>query len=178
MSGSSAGHPSQWEWVPPELAYILPLARLAAACEADDRPFIKELLTERPDALDGFTRPDAGGWVVPVRDAVYNGSLETVAWLLGRGAKPDSRDPDGGGNDETALRAAAWDARSERWPGDPGAADLYRIIRLLIDAGADPHAPCHSGRTTPDQTMRDAYGVSLLEALAEFERQQAPGDQP
>ena len=175
MTEPSAGHPSQWEWVPPELAYILPLARLDAACEADDRPFIKELLTERPDALDGFTRPDSGGVVVPIRHAVSNGSLETVAWLLGRGAKPDARDPDAGGCDETALCAAAWLARRDWRPGDPGAVDLYRMIRLLLDAGADPHAPCQGGRTTPDRTMRDAYGVGLLESLAEFERLRAAG---
>ena len=80
-----------------------------------------------------------------------------------------------------AVTASGWSAlssaASQTWLSgelyESSRAGYFRVMRLLVDAGADPHAARNG--SSPDSGFRQVHGIGLLDALAEFERRHGPG---
>ena len=162
-----------YDFLTPEERHTIPYQRLRSALTDENSPGVaRELIEAHPGTLDGFSTKGEGHPVqcVPIEGAACNGDVEMVRWLLGRGAAADARRDD---RDGTALYGAAEQAAKAWTLDDPGVAKFFRVIRLLIDAGADPHLRCSNG--TPDELYRMYRDVGLLDALAEFERRHGPG---
>jgi ankyrin repeat protein len=87
-------------------------------------------LDDDPAALNAHNRPGA----TPLTAAVAHGRLETVRFLLGRGANPNAPDGDG-------IQPLHWVARSGR--------DDLAIARELLAAGANPLGRDGQHKSTP-----------------------------
>lgn len=89
--------------------------------------------------------------------AAFHGHWQLVQYVLERGADPRSVDPDTG---ETPLHAALSRA---------GDAAQHQVVRILLNAGADPAAATLDGRKT-GSFMRDARtrGETSLHRAAVF----------
>ena len=162
-----------YHFLTPEERHTIPYQRLDfALMDKDKSDIAREIIEAHPGTLDGFSTKGEGHPVqcVPIDFAAYGGDVEMVRWLLRRGAAADARRDD---RDGTALRGAVEQAAKAWTLDDPDVAVFFRIIRLLIDAGADPHLRCSNG--TPDELYRLYRDVGLLDALAEFERRHGPG---
>ena len=85
----------------------------------------------------------------PAMLAVREGGVETLGWLLARGASVDARDSGG----STLLHVAA-----RPWWGEKP-----ELASVLLAAGADPRAQDASGRTPYD--VADAAGFTATAAL-------------
>ena len=108
----------------------------------------------RPDTADHRGFP-------PLVEAARNGHAEVVRALLKHGARSGLQD---------ALEAAAVAGTSP--PRDPSAqtvAALKDVVRMLLAAGADPHAKGWNGRSVMDilASMPQARGSEMLAVLGE-----------
>ncbi len=163
-----------WDYVPEAEK---PLYRLIDALDRADLAAVQVVIGDYPDLL-GRTVYNGDAELIPLEYAAYDGHDEIVRWLLARGADPNLMSDAG----RTALWSAAWQVRQmwalrghlrrataewDEW------ARRFRVIRLLLDAGADLHAPCDT--FTPDGVMRAFSQVGLLEALDEYDRLRAAG---
>lgn len=119
---------------------------IEAGAEADlitwaalgDIPRLGRELDVAPEAIDAHNRPGA----TPLQAAVGHGRLETVRFLLGRGANPNA--PDGEG-----ILPLHWATRAPR--------DDLAIVRELLAAGANPRG-------------RDGHHKATPASWAEFQR--------
>ena len=84
------------------------------------------------------------GWL-PLSQAVWGSQLETVRLLLARGACGDDRIAEGGG---TVLQMAA-------------ELDHVEMARLMVDAGADPHATSPDGSSPLTKAKSDEMRAVL-----------------
>lgn len=111
---------------------------IAAGAEADvtthaalgDIPRLGRELDATPGALDEHNRPGT----TPLLAAVAHGRLETVRYLLRRGANPNTPDSDG-------ILPLHWATRAPR--------DDIAIVRELLEGGADPRGRDPQHRATP-----------------------------
>ena len=135
------------------------------------------LLVEQGERLESL------GPNLDLNGAVFHAHLDLCRFLLGQGADPNHGLP---GTAETSLHSAL--CKANRPEFDP-------VIRLLLEAGADPNAPTTPGVET-GSFMRDvrtrgetplhraaAYGSEdaiqmLLEAGGDREARDAHGDSP
>lgn len=100
------------------------------------------------DAAQMFADPD------DLHQAAFNGDLDGVLGYLARGADPNERNPDYGD-------APLFDACQEP-DNDPGA----RVVRALLEHGADAHARNDVGNTPAHRAAENGH-LAALELLAQ-----------
>ena len=92
------------------------------------------------------------GWFRSVLSwAANNARIETIKFLLGHGAKPDSLD---------ALHAAAWGG-SDRGKGQEG--EYAESLKLLVEAGADVNDRRHCNTRTPLSVALESGNTGVIE---------------
>ena len=146
-----------------------PMYRLMDALDRNDLKELVRLVGLHPELLDGFAYDGGNGVTNPIAYAAYGGQEEIVRWLLAAGAKPDIVE----GSGRTALEEVTLQAQRSGNLYESSRAGYFRVMRLLVDAGADPHVA--QDGFGPDASFRMIHGVGLLDALAELERRHGPG---
>ena len=162
-------------------------AHEAAALGRDDR--LKEILKADPAAANApFVDGDLRSTLTPLTAAAYRAKVGTVRLLLDAGADPNPPLPAGGDGPaaarETGLHSGTPSltltplgaAVTGGVPGgvrDPDAraadaANRLAVVRLLLDAGADPTVPTPPYNAPPAEVARDpAIRQALRDAAAD-----------
>ena len=166
MNGDDAGGWRMWDYAEEGEK---PTLRLTDALDRNDLDEVRRLIGLHPELLNGRVQA-SGDEFVPIEYAAYGGQFEIVRYLLAAGARPDEVLTT---RRRTALSSAAWQAWQSGDLYDAWRTPYFRVIRLLIDAGADPH--CDIDGHSPDGGFRLIHQISLLDALAEFERRHGHG---
>lgn len=170
------------------LAALVPISPperlLVVAAATSDQAWVRRLMSENPDLIKNLTPEDAAA--LPY--AAQNGNVEMLRLLLEAGVDPTTTGMDNG----TGLHLAAWFGQLETvkimleyvpietrdkshgstalgwaahgaancWKRDEG--DYVGVVKALIAAGADVHAPANSGGTPMLEQAGDREDVKAV----------------
>jgi len=108
---------------------------------------------------DPCYRPDPA-WPSPLEEAAMHAAREQVRALLDAGAPADARSPD----DWTPLMLACLSGATHVERTDPGR--VADVVRMFLEAGADPNAPGPKGRTALHCAADSGSPSAVAELLA------------